>query len=460
MSTPSSELVSYIGAALAAGKTPDALRAELVAAGWPAADIDAALVSPAPAVAPSAPPAGAPAETVSLVPWKLIIVAGCVIGVLLLAAAAFFFLNKKAGSLPKPGAANAPAANVPAANEPAAAAKTYDSSGGKAKDDAAINDLDLVVYSSNVLDAANGYLDKAALRGVTVVSPTYPGVDILKQLSGEEPWNQEFANEVINNNGAFITMFSNAVSRPGFEVPEYGNPRAYDPATPEPDYGPLSRLTEVLALESLSAARKGDVPDAAAEALAISVYGQKMADAQIDVAGYLAGLEVKKLGLNTLKKILSSASISAELAGQLDGTLASFDDASASLAVAYKIKYWIYRNKLAAAAKDPAQYYPDIAPEKFNDLYFFEPNKTVNLLGDEVRAAVDMAAGACREFSDQPLPAADLLALQKMDTENGFGKFYAAALKTGWAASLNARCADAALVASVRAALAPLAKGK
>jgi len=454
MSAPSSELVSYVSAALAAGKTPDAVRAELVVAGWAAADIDAALVSTAPVM----PPAKIAAEPVSLVPWKLIIVAGCILVVVLLAVAAFLFFGKRAAPSAAPG--NAPSANLPAANAPAASSKAYDSSGGKAKDDAAINDLDLVVYSSNVLDQANAYLDAATLRGVTVVSLTYPDVDILKQLSGDEPWNQAFADEVINANGAFITNFSGAVGRPGFQVPEFGNPRSYESATPTVDYAPLDRLTEVLALEALSSAKKGDLPDAAAEALAISVYGQKMADSQIDETGYLAGLSIKKLGLNTLQKILSSAKISPELAGQLDGTLVSFDDASSSLAMSYKIGYWIYRNRLADAIKDPAKYYPDLAPEKFNDLYFFEPNKTANLLGDDVRAAIAMIGEACRNFSDQTISGADQAALQKMDSENGFGKFYASALQTGYAASLNARCADAALTASVRAALAPFVKGK
>jgi len=456
MSAPSSELVSYVSAALAAGKTPDAVRAELVVAGWAAADIDAALVSTAPVM----PPAKIAAEPVSLVPWKLIIVAGCILVVVLLAVAAFLFFGKRAAPSAAPGNANAPSANVPAANAPVASSKIYDSSGGKAKDDAAINDLDLVVYSSNVLDQANAYLDAATLRGVTTGSSVYPDADILKLLSGDEPWNQAFADEVINNNGAFITNFSAAVGRPGFQVPEFGNPRSYESATPEVDYAPLVRLTEVLALEALSSDKKGDLPDAAAEALAISVYGQKMADSQINETGYLIGLNIKKLGLNTLKNILSSAKIAPELAGQLDGTLVSFDDASSSLAMSYKIGYWIYRNKLAAAIKDPAKYYPDLAPEKFNDLYFFEPNKTVNLLGDNVRAAIAMAGQTCREFSDQTISGADQAALQKMDSENGFGKLYASALQTGYAASLNARCADAALTASVRAALAPLATGK
>ena len=460
MSTPSGELVSYISSALAAGKTPEAVRADLVIAGWTAADIEAALASSAKPIAPIVPSVEPPADAVSLVPWKLIIVSGCVIVAMLLAAAAFFFFGKKAMPSAAPGNANAAAANVPAVGAPVASSKAYDSSGGKAKDDAAINDLDLVVYSSSVLDAANAYLDGATLRGVTTSSSVYPAVDILKQLSGDEPWNQAFADEVINNNGTFITLFSTAVARPGFQIPAYDNPRSFDPATPAVDYVPLGRLTEVLALEALSSAKKGDVPDAAAEALAISVYGQKMADSQIDETGYLAGLNMKKLGLDTLQKILSSATVSPELAAQLDGTLASFDDASASLAVSYKIEYWTYRNKLADVIKDPAKYYPDIAAEKFNDLYFFEPNKTANLLGDDVRAALAMAVGACREFSDQPLAAADLAALQKMDAENGFGKLYASALQTGWAASLNARCADAALVASVRAELLPPVQGK
>ena len=81
-------------------------------------------------------------------------------------------------------------------------------------------------------------------------------------------------------------------------------------------------------------------------------------------------------------------------------------------------------------------------------------------MGDDVRAAVALAVGPCREFTDPVMNDADLAALQKMDAENGFGKLYASSLQTGWATPLNARCADTALVASTRAALAPFIKGK
>jgi len=451
---PSSELAAYVNSALAAGKTAVALRAELLSAGWPATDVDAALEMKTAATMPE----GSAAKTISLVPWKLIIIVSGVAAIALIGVALFLFFGRKIPS--PPDASNALSVNAPASVAPVENAKSNDSSGGKAKDDAAINDLDLIVYSSNIPDSANAYLNEAALRGVAVRSSTYPGVDILKQLSGAEAWNQDFADDLINANGNFITKFSTAVGKPGFQVAEYDSPRSYDPTAAAVEYKQLNALTDVLALEALSLSKKGDTPDGAAEALALAVYGQKMADSQIDKNGYLIGLGIKKLGLQTLMKILSASKVSPELAGRLDGTLASFDDASSSLAISFKIGYWIDRNKLVEIAKDPSKYYPDIAPEKFNDLNFFEPNKTINLLGEYVRSAIVLAGGPCRVFSDAVLSDADAAALKTMAGENGFGKFYASDLQTGWAGPLNARCADASLTASARAALAPLMKGK
>jgi hypothetical protein len=317
-----------------------------------------------------------------------------------------------------------------------------------------------MVYSANVPATQNAYFDEATLNGVTDKSDVSPNGDILKQLSGADPWNQAFVDDIVNKNGLFITNFADAVKRPGFQVPEYSDPRSFGSTASEIKFDQLDRLTEIIALEGLSSAKKGDVPDGAAEALAVALYGQKMADSQIGASGYLVGLSIKKTGLETLVKILAFAKPSSDLAGQLDGSLAAFDDTSSSLAISFKIIYWIDRKKLTDIINDPAKYYPDIAPEKFNDLYFFEPNKTINMMGDDVRAAAALAVGPCREFTDPVISDADLAALQKMDTENGFGKLYASSLQTGWAAPLNARCADTTLVASARNALAPFIKGK
>ena len=81
-------------------------------------------------------------------------------------------------------------------------------------------------------------------------------------------------------------------------------------------------------------------------------------------------------------------------------------------------------------------------------------------MGDAVRSAIAMTKDACHEFSDPTTGGKDNVELEKMDTENGFGKFFASSLQTGWAESLNARCADAALVASVRATLVSQAGGQ
>ena len=438
---------------LAAGKTPDALRAELKTVGWADADIEAVFGALAATSVRTEPKS----KTTSLISWKPIVIAIGAVVIVGAAAAVFLFLrNSKINS--SPGLANTPPENTPAVNA------TADSSGGTAKDDAKINDLDLMVYSSNLPAAQNAYFDEDTLQGVTDKSDVSPNGDILRQLSGADPWDQAFVDDIVNKNGLFITNFADAVKRPGFQVPEYSDPRSFGSAASEIKYDQLGRLTEIMALEGLSSAKKGDVPDGAAEALAVALYGQKMADSQIDANGYLVGLSIKKTGLETLMKILAFAKPSSDLAGQLDGSLAAFDNTSSSLAISFKISYWIDRNKLTDIINDPARYNPypalNIAPEKFNDLYFLEPNKTINLMGDDVRAAVALAVGPCREFSDPVMSDADLAALQKMDTENGFGKLYASKLQTGWAAPLNARCADTILVASTRAALVPLVKGK
>ena len=132
-----------------------------------------------------------------------------------------------------------------------------------------------MVYSANVPATQNAYFDEDTLHGVTDKSDVSPNGDILKQLSGADPWDQAFVDDIVNKNGLFITNFADAVKRPGFQVPEYSDPRSFGSEMSEIKFDQLGRLTEIMALEGLSSAKKGDVPDGAAEALAVAIYGQE-----------------------------------------------------------------------------------------------------------------------------------------------------------------------------------------
>jgi hypothetical protein len=447
MPTPSDDLISYVRSGQAAGKTPETLRAELKTAGWGTADIDAALGSLSPQ----------PPSSVSRLPWKWMII-GIVAFALIGAAAVFFFFSNKSNPSPAPASnlENSPAAsgeNSPAVNSTA-------NTNSAPQDDPSINDDGLALFTVNVPAEDNAYLDAAALKAVTDKSTAEPSGDISKQLSGADAWDQKFVDDILKKNKQPIAVFAAAVVKTGFQIPEYNDPKSSDPAEPPVDLSLLAKLTSILQLDAINYSKKGDISDGAAEAYVIALYGQKIATSQINEAGYLVGLNIKKAGLETLQKILSASPLSSTLAGQINSALASFGATAPPLANTYKISYWISRNKLENIIKDPTKYYPDIAPEKFKDLFFFEPIKTINMMGDDVRAAIAMTKDSCHEFSDPVLSENDSADLQKMDTENGFGKLFALGLQTGWAESLNARCADAALSASVRAALASQAGGQ
>jgi hypothetical protein len=445
MTNPSPDLISYIRSGLVAQKTPDELRAELKTAGWADADVEAAFNSSS--------PSSATKPRVKM-PWKWILIGVFALAVSGAGVAAFFFFGKKLTPAPATNLVNSPTVNVPVVSGAGSAAVNSPANTNSApQDDASIDDSGLTISVENVPDADNAYLDAAALKSVTDKSDVKPSGDIKKQLSGDDPWDQKFIEDIVKKNKQPIADFAAAVVKPGFQIPEYNDPQSSDFATTTVDFGSIEKLVNILQLDALGIAKSGDVSDAAGEAFAVALYGQKMATSQIDEAGYLVGINIKKAGLETLQKILSTASLPSALAGQINSAFASFGATAPPLANAYKTRYWIYRNKLEKVIKDPTKYYPDIAPEKFKDLFFFEPNKTINMMGDDVRAAIAMTKDDCREFSDPAVSDEDKADFQKMDTENGFGKLFASDLQTGWAESLNARCDDATLSASVRAIL-------
>jgi hypothetical protein len=178
-----------------------------------------------------------------------------------------------------------------------------------------------------------------------------------------------------------------------------------------------------------------------------------MKTSQTGDLGYIGGINLKRIGFDALTKIMAIAPLSAESAKRIDSLIASFDETALPLATVFKVRYWGERNQLDAIIENSSEYFPDVPSAKFSDPHFLDRTMTINLIGDNVRTAMALANEPCRQFQDLEISDDERLELEKMDSENGFGKWFASKTKTGWAMLLNARCSDDALAASVRGAL-------
>jgi hypothetical protein len=444
MPNPPIALLEYIRAGLADGKTADALRGELLAAGWPAEDIGAALSS---------------VGTTPLFHWKPVLIAVAAVAVILSAAAALLYFRNSAliASGPKEAEVSVPALSPDGVLVNTVLPKPTDDGNNRA---AVVDDSEFSLLKIELSSLENGFLDAEALKDVTVESSVAPDSDISKQLSGESKWNQAYVDDLVVKNSAFISDFAEALKKPGMQIPQYANPRSYDKSAPIVELSSLINLAKVMALDAVSTAKKGDIENASSEAMAVALYGERIQVSQVGDLGYAGGIALKKIGLDALIKIMAIAPLSSDSAKRVDSLIASFGDTALPLATAFKIWYWGERNQLDAIVKNPTDYFPNISPDKFNDPNFFNRNETLNLIGDNVRDAIVLTKERCREFIDQTISDSERVELEKMNTENGFGKWFASKTRIGWAVLLNARCADAALVASVRSKLAPMINGK
>ncbi len=426
MTNPPGELISYISSGLAAGNTAEALRAELKTIGWADADIDAAFgLSSTPPEKPKLGPR---------IKWKLVIVIASVVVLVGAAGAAYLFIFK----------ANRPAGT--AANIVAGSAKA-------GHDDAAVNDSDLILPVINVAAEDNAYLDPAALKAVTEESSVNSKTNTVKQLSGDDAWDQAYINDIIEKNAQPIAAFAAAVTKPKFQIPAYSDPQSpeliVDPNDPSVSFSSLRSLIRILELDALGKAKSGVISEAQAEALAIAIYGQKMAMSQDGELGYAVGIGLKKTGLETFQKIMAMAPTEPDMATNADLTLASFGDTGPSLANAVKFHYLGFKSSIEYTLSHPG---PD-SSGKTGDTYLFEPNKTINLAADAFRKQIEQTKESCHEFTVPPAPqnSAD-----ETQSENALGRSLVESNigETTFTALLNQRCADLALVAAVRAALA------
>lgn len=453
MPTSSDELGSYIKNALASGTSPEALRASLKVVGWSDGDVEKALVA-----------AGAPASENKKFPWAAVsAISGAVI--LLAAAGILFLMSRKAPAAPPSSVGgNLPQTQAPLANGPLPPPPENpnpgDGASGQPESGTTADYADMVVPVANVSPLENAYLDPEIVMSLSSSSTAVPDLSLDDILSGKAAWNQAFADDVLGKNRPYISALANYVSRPGFLVPAWSDVFTIGIGAAYVDYSSLVKLAKIVALDVLNRERSGDYANGAAEALAVALYGQKMAISQINVAGYLAGLEIKGIGLEAFKKVISKNALSAEQAGVSDKVLAGFEDTAPSLERAFRINFWVTKARFEDILRDPNVRYPLVSSVSFRDPGLLDKNATIKMIAEAARARAKMAEQACGVFSDQPDPSVEELdALKKLESENSLGKliFHTDLTEKGAPAN-EARCRDAALVSSVRALLNPSVK--
>jgi len=447
MATPSQDLLVYVQSSLSSGKTPDAIRAELKTAGWADADVDAAfgVLSPAPL------PVLSPTNHQSR---KWLIIAVCFVVVVALVVLIFFIFRKKQPVVTQSIQNSNANVLVTPKNEEVAEDKP-------SAEKVVIDDFGLILPVVNLSPSANCYLEDGVLNKVVLTSKILPSADSTtwnKQLSGEDKWNQELVDDLLTQNIWPIGLFKDAMKKPRFQMPDFSDVSTVSPEKVQAiKYGSYRNLAKVVALDAISRARKGDVSNGVAEALAIAVYGQRMAVSQIDQIGYVNGLGIKQTGLDALKTIIGLGKLSSGDIKNADSVLYSLEDTGPSLANVFKVSYWIKRNDLNNVFNNPADYYEDELAKKLRDPYFFELPQTINLMGELFRKSIEKTKESCHEFVDESIDQSVIDEVKKMEGENAFGRFYTYQIGYHDAMILNERCTDLALVATVRAALSAAA---
>lgn len=449
MATPSEDLLKYIKDSLATGKTAEVIRAELKAAGWADIDVDTAFGASGP-VAPMV------SSTAVNKPHKLLlVVVGFIVVAALVMTAVFIFKKKSSPTTQKNDNEKAATLNTPVVEEVTEVELPVDEANE-------IDDFGLVLPTVNLAANANCYLDENVLKKVVLKSKILPDAEAiiwLKQLSGEDAWNQKLVDDLLEQNAWPISSFKDAMQKPRFQLPLLNDPSKVSVDSMQTvDYSLFKSITTVVALDAISRAKNGDISNGFAEALSVALYGHRMAVSQIDEMGYMVGLGIKQKGLDAFKKILDSGELPLSDVKNAAMFLSSFEDTSPSLATAFKIRYWLKRNDLNYIFNDPAMYYPTTPREKFRDQNFFNLSATINTLGEVTRTSIERTKESCHEFVDEPISQSEIDEVQKMEGENAFGRLYTYQFGRRDALILNRRCADLELVASIRSALAAAEK--
>jgi hypothetical protein len=312
-------LSSYVAAARSSGADDAAIAANLASAGWPEAAIKNALLPTASGISPHSKK-------------RLILSLGGALSVFFLI---MVFLLFKENIFPSPSVLpkNSPpvAAPMETPETPIAAQKNAD-------------DFDLLLSALDISADENAYFPPEVLAPLSALSRE----QVEKYLSGEE-WDEAKIADMTKQYEEIIANFALASRKTRFQVPEFANPRG-GAGLKAPDYQLLYLAALITALDASARANNGAPDDGAVLAFTIIRYGHKMASSQINTDGFIRGLEIKKIGLSTLRQIIVHPQFSPTLSQQLFNTINNLGDLSSALSDVFKVDYWIAGDRSADAA--------------------------------------------------------------------------------------------------------------
>ena len=292
-------------------------------------------------------------------------------------------------------------------------------------DIAPIDDSDLQLKKITILQDENAYYDLIKLED-TIYIPEEKDDLILDHLS-DKIWDEEFVKEILSENKEALGYFSVAASKSSFQDPACADPKEISIDTALPSLNVWRKMSHISAIQALSLTKQGKDKEAFDEAFNSIRIGQKIQESQVPLIEYLVAMEMKKVGMETIQKMIVSSELSSEELKKYVRDMDEFYENEEGLVIALKGEYHISTKALDLIT--PGYSYKLNEEQKKlikeTSLYdfYFQPNKTKLYLAENIRKNIENIS---KPYSETEIVEISELAssspIKLYFTENAVGK--------------------------------------
>lgn len=329
------------------------------------------------------------------------------------------------------------------------------------KDIPTINDADVRLSKVILLDADNDYFD--LIRARKALSLTDNQKKLLNDLVAGKTWDENQAGAMLRQNTEALNHFAVAAQRGVFQDVAFADPAQVSYDTQFLSHNDLLPIARLGALSALLHTRQGKNAEAIEQSLIIVRVGTAITNSQAPLVEYLIGLGIKKIGLDAMRKSISSAAMTPESLSRVIANLEQGYENEAGLEKAVRGEYTMLASIVEQVANGTLNF-SDIAPteekvaaeklSKRQNNFYFRPNKTKQLFADHARTLIANVRKPCGALV---LPKADPSArspLKLYFSDNAIGKLFTTVSFGSYDRMFTKKCEDDLLVGVTQLMLA------
>ena len=278
-----------------------------------------------------------------------------------------------------------------------------------------IDDSDLRLTKVEISEDENAFFLFAEIAEKMDIIRERGGVYFYEMYRGEK-WDQEFAQELIDNNQEVFELFEKALEFPYFQFPELQDPEAVSFNTVIPSVSEIRQLGQLNVIKANYLFKEGKEEEALDLLIKTIKMGQMFQDMPSPtLITYLVGLSIKEIALDGLRDVVPDLTLPPETLKQYIADLENLKEKKEALVKTWKMDYIALANTKAmlldGAFMDNDSEEVFISPEvdaelislinlkptpQFNHLY--KPNQTQQIFAEHSRNNVSNAKKDCYQI--------------------------------------------------------------